>query len=209
MTKQNAINEFVRSKLRKLRLAKSLTLTQLAAQAGLPYSSYACMESGFYNINLDNLFRILDVLGADISEVWPTETAGLPATDVSLYLKKIQEFRLGEIVSLCAAEGGALFAVRNDKCSLPLYHRLSDFLLDRLVLYLEDGRKYPEGLWFEKTQGDTTFHLFLKTEDCPAYVKKLVEQYLVIWSNLFCGVLIKEGTRPGSEKELLQRSKKY
>ncbi len=207
MTKQNSINEFVRNKLRKLRLAKKLTLTQLAAQAGLPYSSYACMESGFYNINLDNLFRILDVLGADISEVWPTETAGLQATDVSLYLKKIQEFRLSEIVSLCVAEGGALFALRSGKCSVPLHHRISDFLLDRLVLYLEDGRKYAEGLWFEKTQGDTTFHLFLKTENCPAYVKKLVEQYLVIWSNLFCRILVNDGNRHGTGNDLLQGAK--
>ncbi|HEV8131299.1 MAG TPA: helix-turn-helix transcriptional regulator, partial [Acidobacteriota bacterium] len=127
MTTQNAVNEFVRQKLRKLRLAKNIGVKQMAAYLGIPCSSYACMESGFYKINLDHLFRILGVLEADITEVWPAETAGVPVGDISAYLKRIQEFRLGEIVSLCGAEGGALFSVRGGGCSALLHNHLSEF----------------------------------------------------------------------------------
>lgn len=189
MATERVINSSVRHKLRELRRRNKFTVQEVAARAGIPPSSYACMEGGFYNISLDNLFRILGVLEADISEVWPTETAGSHLVGQPFYLKKIQEFRLSEIISLCQAEGAALFSVLNDKCSVVLHEHLSDFLLDRLILYLEDGRRYEHGLWFERKHGARAFHLFLKAQECPDYVRKLADHYLVIWSNVFGGPL--------------------
>jgi len=162
-----------------------MKLRQIASQAGIPLSSYACMESGHYNISLDHLFRILGVLEADIRDVWPVETAGIEGTSDRLYLQRIQTFRLGEILSLSGGEGGALFTVSEGQCTVLMHQSLSDFLLDRLILYLEDGRRYSHGIWFEREYGDASYHFFLKGERCPEFVKSMVQRYLVIWSQVF------------------------
>ena len=185
MTEKNKINCLVRRKLRQLRLGKKLKLRQIATQAGIPLSSYACMESGHYNISLDHLFRILGALEADIRDVWPVETTGVADEADRLYLKRIQSFRLSEILSLSGGEGGALFAVRKGRCGVLMHDNLSDFLLDRLILYLEDGRRYSRGMWFERTCGDVVYSFFLKAEHCPDFVKSMIYRYLVIWSHVF------------------------
>jgi len=146
------------------------------------------MEGGYYNISLDNLFRILGVLGADIGEVWPTEGAGAEAAN-PLQIRRIQEFRISEIINLTEAEGAALFSINERKCKVLLSQNMSDFLLDRLCLYIEDGQQFNHGLWFKKQLRDTCFIFFLKGKTCPDHLRKLIDQYLVIWSNLFSQVL--------------------
>jgi len=146
------------------------------------------MEGGYYNISLDNLFRILGVMGADIAEVWPSETTA--AEDANpIQLRRIQEFRINEIISLTAAEGAALFSVQGHRSKVLLQQNVGDFLLDRLCLYIEDGRDYGDGLWFRKELGNTSFIFFLKGKSCPDYLRKLIGQYMVIWSNLFSQIL--------------------
>jgi len=147
--------------------------------------SYANMERGFYRISLDNLFLILGVFDADIREVWPAESAGTEAYDQRIYRRRIQQFRLGEIVSLSSAEGAALFRIRNSRCRLLLEQNLSDFLLDRLHFYLEEKRNFSGGIWLRKESGESEYALFLKADRCPPYVKKLANDYLSIWANLF------------------------
>jgi len=186
---ERTVNEFVRQRLRELRNNKSIGIREITEGTGIPSSSYCCMEGGYYNISLDNLFRILGVLGADISEVWPSDNAAADtATTTPMQLRRIQEFRVSEIVNLSGAEGAALFSL-NGKCNVLLHENVSEFLLDRLCLYLEDGRSYGEGLWFKKRLGDVTYVFFLKGKSCPDYLRRLIEQYLVIWSNLFGQVL--------------------
>ncbi len=185
----NAINEHVRQRLRELRISKRIGFREMSEGTGIPSSSYCCMESGYYKINLDSLHRILGVLGASIQDVWP---ADLPMTEVAIspvHLRRIQDFRLSELISLSEAEGAALFAISGGKSKVLMYQNLSDFLLDRLCLYLEDGRTHEHGLTLARKRGKTNFVLFLKTELCPNYVGKLAEKYLVIWSNLFSDVL--------------------
>jgi transcriptional regulator with XRE-family HTH domain len=184
-----AVNEYVRQRLRELRSKKSIGIREITESTGIPASSYCCMEGGYYNISLDNLFRILGVLGADISDVWPAETAGAEASTTPTQLRRIQEFRVSEIVNLSGAEGAALFSVEGTKCEVLLHEKVSDFLLDRLCLYLEDDRTYDQGLWFRKKLGDVSYVFFLKGKSCPEYLRRLIDQYLVIWSNLFGQVL--------------------
>jgi transcriptional regulator with XRE-family HTH domain len=185
MTDKNKINCMVRRKLRQLRLTKKMKLRQIAHQTGIPLSSYACMESGHYNISLDHLFKILGALEADISDVWPVEIAGVEGTTDPLYLQRIQSFRLGEIIALSGAEGAALFAVREGECQVLMHQSVSDFLLDRLILYLEDGRTYEEGIWLERSYGKSSFQFFLKANHCSDFVKSMIRRYLVIWSHVF------------------------
>ena len=184
MPSKNKINEFVRRKIRELRKAKKLKLREIAARTRIPYSSYASMECGFYNIKLDNLFRILGALDADIREVWPPEIV-TEIDENKLYLQRIQQFRLGELIALSGAEGAALFVVEREKCKVLLHQGLSDFLLDRLIFYLEDGLSYQHGLWLEKTSYGKDFHFFLKGENCPDFLSQLIKKYLALWVEVF------------------------
>lgn len=180
-----SINDLVRERIRRLRNARGIGVTELASRAGIPVSSYASLESGAYRITLDNLFRILGALDVGIEDVWPVESEGIRVTDEALYLKRVQEFRLSEIVSLSAAEGCALFADRNGRCSVVAALHLSDVLLDRLVLYLEQGQQLGGGRWFERQYRDIAFHFFLKTDSCPDFVQAMIQTYLINWSALF------------------------
>jgi len=185
---ERTINDFVRQRLRELRTRKNIGIREISSGTGIPSSSYCCMEGGYYNISLDNLFRILGVMGAEISEVWPSETTVAEDSN-PVQLRRIQEFRVSEIINLTQSEGAALFSVQGQRSKVLLQQNLSDFLLDRLCLYIEDGRDYNEGLWFRKELGSTSFIFFLKGRSCPDYLRKLIGQYLVIWSNLFSQLL--------------------
>lgn len=185
MPEKSTINELVRLRIREIRKSKKVKIRQIAAQANMPYSSYASMECGFYNINLDNLFRILGALDTDIREVWPAETAVPKAAENRLYLERIQQFRLGELISLSDTEGAALFRVQGDTCKILLHQGLSDFLLDRLVFYLEDGLPYPHGFWLRKNSQGKDFHFFMKSGSCPEFLSKLIQKYLSIWAEVY------------------------
>jgi transcriptional regulator with XRE-family HTH domain len=185
MSEKNSINHLISRKIRRLRSDRGMKLRQVAARAGIPLSSYACLESGQYNINLDNLFRILGALEADIEEVWPAPASGLTDGLNELYLLRKQSFRVAEVIDLSRAEGGALFALRNGKCTPLIEHNLSDFLIDRLILCLQCGQEYPKGQWFRRMKGNTSFHFFLKAHQCPDFVKRMIQRYMVIWSNSF------------------------
>lgn len=71
--KRRPISQAVCLFIRRIRRSKGLSSTEAARRAGIPLGSYSCLERGQYALNVDNLFRILAVLGADIREVWPWE----------------------------------------------------------------------------------------------------------------------------------------
>ena len=185
MGSDNKINEFVRMRIRQLRKAKKLKIREMATRTTMPGSSYASLESGFYKINLDNLFRILGALDADIREVWPAESVVSGPAEARLYLQRLQQFRLGELISLCEVEGAALFAVEDGRCDVLLYQGVSDFLLDRLIFYLEDDVSYSEGIWFKKTVRSQDLHFFLKGDKCPDFISRLIEKYMTIWAEVY------------------------
>jgi transcriptional regulator with XRE-family HTH domain len=185
MRRKRGINDAVRVKIRQLRKARGITIRELCDRIGMPIGSYGCLESGSYNITLENLHRILNVLGVDISEVWPYDEPEKVASHEASQLKKIQEFRLAEVVALAGAEGAALFARRGGKCSVILHQNISHFLIERLTLYLEDNLVYREGVWVERNWGKTTYYFFLKARGCPPFVQKLLDRYMVIWASAF------------------------
>jgi hypothetical protein len=144
------------------------------------------MEAGAYRLNLESLFRVLGALDADITAVWPSEAGGTRAENSELlYQRKLQEFRLGEVIRLSQAEGGALFEVRGRTCRIVMDQNLSDFLLDRCLVRLENSDPPTQGVWWRKQYLDRTYHFFLKAEGCPSFVGKLAQHYLVNWCALF------------------------
>lgn len=78
MNSKGPINNFVCKSLRNIRIGKGVKVLDVARRTRIPASSYSCLEWGRYKLNLDNLFRILHALDADITEVWPmaASTAG-------------------------------------------------------------------------------------------------------------------------------------
>ncbi|HSR54281.1 MAG TPA: helix-turn-helix transcriptional regulator [Acidobacteriota bacterium] len=76
----SVINNYVGDCIRQIRIAKEIKVQDIAKHAGIPASSYSCLEGGRYKINLDNLFRILQALDADITDVWPQ--GNVPDVDI-------------------------------------------------------------------------------------------------------------------------------
>lgn len=73
------VNDFVRLRIRELRMTKQLRVRDVARRAGIPMGSYSCLEAGRYRLQLDSLCRILLALEASITEVWPAGPVSVPA----------------------------------------------------------------------------------------------------------------------------------
>jgi transcriptional regulator with XRE-family HTH domain len=175
------VNDWIRERLRRIRNEKGFKAKEVALRAGLPSSSYSCLESGFYRITVENLFKVVAALEISILDVWPCETYCSQVQEENAGLRRVQAFRLGEVIRLSEAEGGALFRIHEDSVELVLHHTLSDFLLDRLVLYLENGIDYNNGCWFRIAGNGCELSLFLKANRCPPHVKRLIKDYLALW----------------------------
>lgn len=67
----NPINEFICATIKRIRVEKGLRIQDVASRSQIPVGSYSCLEAGRYRINLENLFRIIHVLGVSIVDVWP------------------------------------------------------------------------------------------------------------------------------------------
>lgn len=101
MNSKGPINNFVCKNLRQIRIGKGIKVLDVAQKTGIPASSYSCLEWGRYKLNLDNLFRILHAIDAEITEVWPMAAA--PSQDmvtpdhIHRVLQESEELRPPEI----------------------------------------------------------------------------------------------------------------
>ncbi len=68
---ENPINRYVCECVRLGRIDRGLSMRETAERAGIPLGTYSCLESSQYRMSLENLFRILSVLGMDIRAAWP------------------------------------------------------------------------------------------------------------------------------------------
>ena len=106
-------NTFVRKQIRKLRVLKGWTQRELAHAAGISASSLGCLETGFYRLNLDTLQKIIDALGVEISDVWPSRN-GSNHVECSHPPQRARDqvhfYRLAEVHSLTGSEASCLFA---------------------------------------------------------------------------------------------------
>ena len=69
---QGPANNYVARKLRSIRMARGMTYQEAASRAGIPLSSYSCLERGWYKINVDQFYRMVRALGIGPEEVWPS-----------------------------------------------------------------------------------------------------------------------------------------
>ena len=68
---RDPVSRYIAQRLRQIRMERGMPVKEAAERSGVAASSYSCLENGFYKIHSDNLFRILNALGAGIEEVWP------------------------------------------------------------------------------------------------------------------------------------------
>ncbi len=92
----NAINNFARKAIRRLRIARGIRVQDMADRTGIPLGSYSCLETGYYRINLENLSRIVHVLGVPVTEVFPT----LPGEPQAV--EKVSEASISEYLEMAA-----------------------------------------------------------------------------------------------------------
>lgn len=128
MNSKGPINNFVCKNLRQIRIGKGVKVLDVARKTGIPASSYSCLEWGRYKLNLDNLFRILHAIDAQITDVWPmagTTAAAIVDNDhIQRVIEQSEELRPPEIsidqfvravCEVCGVESMDREAARNSK----------------------------------------------------------------------------------------------
>ena len=86
----DAISKYVVQCIRQRRIEQGMRVQDMAQRTGIPLGSYSCLETGRYRMNLDNLFRTLAVLGAEIADVWPGPAAEVEQVTDS-YIRQVVE----------------------------------------------------------------------------------------------------------------------
>ncbi len=201
MTSRWAINDFVRKRLRNLRLARGLSGKEFASRLGIPRTSYVSLETGAYNFKLDVLFKALAILEADIQDIWPEDREASAIAQNPLHLRRIQEFRLTEVVSLAEADGGCVLRLEGGSASVLMSTGLNQSYLERLCLYLEDGRLMQDGYWFERVRRNRTFYLYVKASSFPNHLQPVARHYMSVWASFFSGKQTNSESSPGPDEK--------
>ena len=122
------VNQFVASRIRAIRISQGLNLKQLSLLCGIPVGSLCCLESAHYRLNLENLFRLLHALGADLSMVWPGKIDRPAGIVDDAYVHRVVEqaeanlprpVGLGDILQAVCS----VFSVREEELSSPSRER--------------------------------------------------------------------------------------
>jgi transcriptional regulator with XRE-family HTH domain len=191
-------NTFVRKQIRKLRILKGWTQRELAHAAGISASSLGCLETGFYRLNLDNLQKIIDALGVDIVDVWPSRRGnghveGRHAPD--RHSDQIHFYRLAEVHSLTGAEASCLFASnlhtrpsrkRDEEAPQPELRTLFTARLGEserwwLSHQLLEGSVAAPWVAYVHRENNWALYLCLKSPTVEPWIEKLIRCYLSTW----------------------------
>lgn len=98
------VNNYVSHVLRDIRLKKGISSDEAARRAGMHLGSFSCLENGFDKISLDNLFRMLGAVRAEVQDVWPNLAAPAPLDHdtVAVLLENALESRRKNSVTVSA-----------------------------------------------------------------------------------------------------------
>lgn len=181
------INDFIRGKIRNVRVQKCLSTRQVSALAGIPEGSYCCLENGFYRISLSNLQKIMRALELSIHEVWPEPLAPQPTIDAdagSPSLAAVHYFRFREVCELTQAQSAALIYRNSDDVRVLFSHNLSDAEKADLTRRISNsnGNGVGEG-WaiHRKTDRKASMAMCLTGTAAEEPLLNLIEVYLDLW----------------------------
>ena len=173
----------IRLRLRNIRLARGFSVREVASRCQMPPSSYSAIENGDYACSLQNLYRILEALGADISEVWPYKGAGEALSSSSrLSALRHQGFRLHELVAVLEADSAMLCVEEERRVSILLVSGLSQQMAARIAGYIETGDCPDET--FSRCQQGRTFYL-LASRIRSEVGRTMIGYYLKVWAEAF------------------------
>lgn len=91
MSERSLLENYLRLRVRRLRLAKGFRSQELAQRAGIRFSTYSCLENGGMRFGVEQLFRVLAALGAPIDEVWPRLPSGGVDSVTERFIRKVVE----------------------------------------------------------------------------------------------------------------------
>jgi transcriptional regulator with XRE-family HTH domain len=191
-------NTFVRKQIRKLRILKGWTQRELAYAAGISASSLGCLETGFYRLNLDTLQKIIQALGVEISDVWPSHDGSNrvePIRPPQRGRDQIHFYRLAEVHSLTGAEASCLFASNlhpapgpkpGEEAPHPELRALYTVRMGEnerwwLSHQLSQGSVAPPWVAYAHRENNWALYLCLKSPSMEPWIEKLIRCYLSEW----------------------------
>lgn len=178
-----AVPDQIRLRLRNIRLTRGFSVREAAARCQMPPSSYWAIENGEYACSLQNLYRILEALGADISEVWPYVGAAEALSSSSrISALRQQGFRLNELVAVLEADGGMLCVEEEGQLSILLLSGFSERMAVRIAAYIETGDCPDET--FTHKDGDRVFYL-VASRIRSEVGRSMIGYYLKVWADAF------------------------
>lgn len=182
-TVRDPVNDFVRKRIRMLRLNKNLTTGQLAALSGIPEGSYCCLESGHSRISIANLQRITKALETGIHEVWPQPTQALePPASTQTEVPDREQLRFREICSLTEARSAALLSSQTGRPLVLFESNLARKDRELLLRRFQQGKGPAEGWHFyDKHREGRTVRLALQHPTLAGRLGLLTELYINLW----------------------------
>lgn len=178
------INDFLRQRIREIRITKKLAQKQVAERAGLPKSSYSSIETGAYRLTIATLYKILLAIGADISDIWPPIWEGsYTVSDVTTLpeVNRLNWFRLREIFVHSAAASVCLIFQKGNLTEFLSWVNVTQDerkLLLEAILY---ERKAEGWEIITKKEGHFSIHLCLREPIIEDFLEKLAHVYLSLW----------------------------
>jgi len=191
-------NTHVRKQIQRIRLAKGWTKHDLERAAGLQPDTLGDLEAGIRRINVDILCKMVEAMGADITEVWPSHesiSAGEDPFAPDRASNSLHFSRLAEVHSLTAAEASCMFMSNSDPglahsaaetAPAPEIRVLSTINLDeiereRLPLKLLQGSVMAPWATYLHCENGRSLYLCLKNARVQFWAEGFIERCLAVW----------------------------
>lgn len=191
-------NTHVRKQIQRIRLSKGWTKHDLERAAGLAPDTLVDLEAGIRRISVDSLHKMVDALGADITEVWPSPKSNSTVEDPftpEWEINSLHFTRLAEVHSLTGAEASCMFASNSgpgltpsdaEMTPVPELQVLSTINLDedereRLSLKLQQGSVMAPWIAYLHCENGRSLYLCLKNARVKFWAEGFIERCLSIW----------------------------
>jgi transcriptional regulator with XRE-family HTH domain len=193
-----ATNTHIRKQIQRIRLSKGWTKHDLEEAAGIAADSLEDLEAGIRHINVDILRKIIEALGSDITDVWPSPQRPI---NVESPLPNGQESdplnfsRLAELHSLTGAVSSCMFLSDNrpvlvqeaeEEAPAPGLRLLSMVNMDDderewLSCNLLDGASTGQWVTYLYSANGRTLYLCLKRARLEFWSEGFIERCLAAW----------------------------
>lgn len=191
-------NTHVRKQIQRIRLSKGWTKQDLERAAGLAPDTLADLEAGIHRISVDILCKMVEAMGADITEVWPSHESIHSVADPfapDRASNSLHFSRLAEVHSLTGAEASCMFMSNTDPglahstaetAPAPEIRVLSTINLDelereQLPLKILRGSVMAPWATYLHCENGRGLYLCLKNARVQFWAEGFIERCLAVW----------------------------